>query len=72
MGFGLMTGLTGLFNIARDYNLQFTVTHTRAHTLVSTHIFTSRCFVAASNDGRSPSSVFPNDPQPQLPASHDD
>jgi hypothetical protein len=31
-------------------------------------IFPSRCFVAASNSGRSPSR-FPNCPRPQLPAS---
>jgi hypothetical protein len=33
-------------------------------------VFTSHCMVAASNSGRSPSSGFPNCPQPQLPASH--
>jgi hypothetical protein len=31
-------------------------------------IFTSRCFVAASNGGCSPSSKFPICPRPQLPA----
>jgi hypothetical protein len=40
------------------------------HTSVHSHVFTSRCLVAASNGGRSPSSGFPNCPQPQLPASH--
>jgi hypothetical protein len=32
-------------------------------------VFTSRCLVAASNDGRFLSSGFPNVPRPQLPAS---
>jgi hypothetical protein len=32
-------------------------------------VFTSRCLVAASNDGRSSSSEFPNRSRPQLPAS---
>jgi hypothetical protein len=40
----------------------------------STHkafpVFTSRCLVADSNNGRSPSSGFPNCPRPQLPSPH--
>jgi hypothetical protein len=35
----------------------------------SVTVSTSRCLVAASNDGRSPSSGFPKCPPPQLPAS---
>jgi hypothetical protein len=37
-GFGLMTGFIGLFRLARDYTLQYTVTrtHTNIHVLVST------------------------------------
>jgi hypothetical protein len=38
------------------------------HKVVS--VFNSRCLVAASNDGRSPSSWLRNCPRPQLPASH--
>jgi hypothetical protein len=37
MGFGLMTGFIGLFDTARYYTLQVTITHT----LVSSHIFTA-------------------------------
>jgi hypothetical protein len=47
-----------------------THTHTHTHTSVYSHVFTSRCLVATSNGGRSPSSGFPNCPRPQLPASH--
>jgi hypothetical protein len=61
-------GFIGLFDTARDYTLQFTITHT--HTLVSSHVFISRCSVAASNGWRSPSSGFPNYPRSQLPASN--
>jgi hypothetical protein len=50
------------------YNLQSTITHT--HTIVHSHVSTSRFSVAASNGGRPPSSAFPNCPQPQLPASN--
>jgi hypothetical protein len=53
-----MTGFIGLFDTARDNTLQYTV----AHTLVST--VTSSIAVAAFNGGRSPSSGFPNSPQP--------
>jgi hypothetical protein len=38
------------------------------HTFFS--VFSSRCLVAASNGGRSPSSGLPNCPWSQLPASH--
>jgi hypothetical protein len=49
--------------------LHFTI-HCYTHTSVHSHVFTSRCLVAASNSGHSPSSGFPNYPRPQLPASH--
>jgi hypothetical protein len=41
---------------------------TTAH--IKSSVFTSCCLAAASNDGRSPSSGFPNCPRPQLPTSH--
>jgi hypothetical protein len=66
-GFGLMIGFIGLFDTARDYNLQFTVMH--IHTIVHSRVFTS-LMVTASNGGRSPSSGFPNCPRSQLPASN--
>jgi hypothetical protein len=47
---------------------QNTVRHSRSHHLVT--VFTSRCLVAAFNNGRSPSSEIRNSPPPQLPASH--
>jgi hypothetical protein len=68
MGFELMIGFTGLFDTARDYTLQFTIIYT--HTSVHSHVFTSRCSVAASKGGHSPSSRFSNYPRPQLPASN--
>jgi hypothetical protein len=49
--------------------LHFTV-HCYTHTLLSSHVFTCFCSVAASNGGHSPYSRFPNCPQPQLQASH--
>jgi hypothetical protein len=45
-------------------------THTHTHTPVPSHVFVSRCLVAASNGGRSPSCGFPNGPRPQLSASN--
>jgi hypothetical protein len=48
--------------------LYFTI-HYYTHTSVHIHVFTSRCSVAASNGGRSPSSGFPKCPRHQLPAS---
>jgi hypothetical protein len=63
-----MSGYIGLFDTSRDYTLQFTMTHT--HTNVHSHVFTSRCSLATSSVGRSPSSGFPNCPWLQLPASH--
>jgi hypothetical protein len=45
--------------------------YTRTYTGVHRHVFTSRCSVAASNGGRSPSG-FPHYPQPQLPTAHND
>jgi hypothetical protein len=65
-GFGLAIGLIGLFDAARDYNSHFTLTYTSDHG----QVLSSRCFVAASNGGRSPSSGFPNCLRAQLPASH--
>jgi hypothetical protein len=41
------------------------------HISVQSHVFISRCSVAASKCGRSPSSGFSNCPLPQLPASHE-
>jgi hypothetical protein len=53
------SALTALYN---------SLLHT--HTIVPSHVFTSRCSVAASNGRHSPSSGFPNYPLPQLSASH--
>jgi hypothetical protein len=39
-------------------------------TFIFFSVFTSRCLVAASNDGRSSCSEFSNYPRPQLPTSH--
>jgi hypothetical protein len=39
-GFGLMTGFIELFDTARDYTLQLTITHTQ-HTSVHSHFFTA-------------------------------
>jgi hypothetical protein len=44
--------------------------HYYTHFGVHSHVFTSRCSVAASNVGRPTSSGFPNYPRPQLTASH--
>jgi hypothetical protein len=63
-----MIGFIRPFDTARDYILQFTITHTLYS--VHSHVFTSRCSVAASNGGRSPSSGFLNYPRPKLSASH--
>jgi hypothetical protein len=57
MGFGLMIRFTGFFDIARDYTLQFTITHTHTrterdrhtHNSVHSHVCTSCCSVVASN-----------------------
>jgi hypothetical protein len=53
------------FDTARDYNLQFSITHlclqSRLH---------CRYLLAASNGGRFPSFEFPNCPRPQLEASN--
>jgi hypothetical protein len=67
-----MIGFIALFDKARDCTLQVTVTHTHthSHTSVHSHVISSRCSVAASNSGRSPSSGFPNYPRRQLPSSH--
>jgi hypothetical protein len=63
-----------LVTTSNDY--AFTVLHTsqitigHARSSQSVTVFTSRCLVASSNGGRSPSSGLPNCPRPQLPASH--
>jgi hypothetical protein len=59
----------GLLDSLISIWLHFTV---YCHTLASihSHVFTSRCSVAASNGGRSPSSGFTNCPRAQLPTSH--
>jgi hypothetical protein len=44
--------------------------HFIIHYYTHSHVFTSRCSVAASNDGRSLSSGFQNCPWPQLSASN--
>jgi hypothetical protein len=62
-----MIGFIDLFETARDYTLQYTVTHT-----VHSHVFTSRCSAAASNGGRSPSSGFPNYPRLLTATAHYD
>jgi hypothetical protein len=52
--------------------LHFTVhrlTHTCTHQCLQSRLH-CRCLVAASNNGRSPSSGFPNCPRPHLPASN--
>jgi hypothetical protein len=57
----------------KDYALtvlhtsQITIGHTRFYQSVTA--FASRCLVAATNGGRSPSSGFLNGSQPQLPVS---
>jgi hypothetical protein len=66
-----------LFMIGLIEHLQNVTTNnydslTKVHsskTLRGFSVFTSRCLVAASNGGRSPSSGFPNCPLPQLPSS---
>jgi hypothetical protein len=55
-----------LWNSAWLHFTFYYCTHTHS---VHSHVFTSRCSVAASNGGRSPYSGLPNCPRPQLPAS---
>jgi hypothetical protein len=72
----LATGFIGhLQNITTNNYGSLTELHTLKITVTTAHIksylvFSSRCLVAVSNGGRSPSSGFPNCPRPQLPASH--
>jgi hypothetical protein len=40
-GFGLIIEFIGLFDTARNYTSQFTVTHTHTHTSVHSHVFTA-------------------------------
>jgi hypothetical protein len=63
-----MIGFIGLFDTARDFTLQFAVTHRPASVL--SHVFISRCSVVSSNGECSSSSGFPKYPWPQAPASH--
>jgi hypothetical protein len=49
-GVGLVIGFILLCDTARDYTLQFTVTHTS----VQNHFSTNRYSVAATNGGHSP------------------
>jgi hypothetical protein len=61
------------FETVRDCSLEFTLTHTHAHTCECPRsLVYCRCMVVASNGGRSPSCGFPNGPRPQLPASNSD
>jgi hypothetical protein len=66
--FGLMIEFTRLFDTACVYTLQFTITHTL--TSVHSYVFSKHCSVVVSNSRCSPSSGFPNYPQPQLPVFH--
>jgi hypothetical protein len=63
--FGLMIGIIGLFDTARDYTLRFTITHT--YTKVST---VTSSLAVARQQAPTAASGFPNFPRPQLPASH--
>jgi hypothetical protein len=49
----LTIGFIRLFDTARDYTLQFTIIPTHTDTSPHSHVFTSRCLVAASNGRRS-------------------
>jgi hypothetical protein len=68
----LRIGFIGFFDTARGYTLHFTITHTHTHTHtnVHSHVFTSRCSVAAYKGGRFPSTGLPNSLRPQVPASN--
>jgi hypothetical protein len=61
----LIQCVTALYNLLLH-------THAHAHTIVHSHVFASRCSVAASNGRCSSSSGFSNYPQLQLPVSHGD
>jgi hypothetical protein len=63
-----MTGFIGFFATAHDYTLQCTIKHTYTQLCPQSRLH-YRCLVAASNGGRSSSSVFSNGPRPQLPGS---
>jgi hypothetical protein len=64
-GIELVTGF-----ILHSYNSLHYINHCRTLGILSPLVFTSRCFVAASKGGRSPSSGFPNYSMPSLPASN--
>jgi hypothetical protein len=61
-GFGLWIGFIDslIQRVTRLYN---SVLHTYTHISVYSHVFTSRCSVAAYNGARCPSSGFPNYPR---------
>jgi hypothetical protein len=59
-----------LFDETCDCTLESTITHAHTHYCVHSHVFTSRCSVAASNGRRSPSFGFPNYPRASATASH--
>jgi hypothetical protein len=48
------------------------INHYHKQTSIHSHVFSSRCSVAACNGTRSPSSASPNCSRPQLPASNSD
>jgi hypothetical protein len=69
-GFALVTGFIGhLQNVTTNNYDSLTELCTPNHCNYRT-VFMSRCLVAASNSGRSPSCRYPKCPRPQLPASH--
>jgi hypothetical protein len=72
-GFRLVIGLIErLQNVTtNNYDSLTEFTHSKGNynTQIVFSVFISRCLVAASSCGRSPSSGFPNCPRPQLPAS---
>jgi hypothetical protein len=63
--------ILGGFQIPKRVSLSYAKNHCNNNTYNVFSVFSNRCLVAASNDGRRPaSSGFPNCPRPQLPASH--
>jgi hypothetical protein len=65
-GLGLMTGFIAHFDSARDYTLQFSITHTLASSVTSSMPLLGRGFQRRMF----PSSGFPNCPRPQLLEAH--
>jgi hypothetical protein len=66
-GVKFIIGFIGLFDIGRDYSLEFTVTH--IHTLVSAVISSLPLLGSGFNGGRCPPSGVPNWIGPHLPVS---